>query len=82
MSKFTPEVGDVWEFYNKKENTTYLYHITKIDLGLAETLYLTLRENKTEFCGEVSFLLNGFDDCQYLGKSKASIKELFDVAED
>ena len=66
-------------FIIKKENTTYLYHITKIGLGIAETLYLTLCENKTEFCGEVSFLVDEFDDGKYLGKSKVSIKELFDV---
>lgn len=72
MSKFTPEVGDVWLFDNVKwhiiehrEYCTSVYGITDIKNGLS----------KIEGISENLLMENG----KYLGKSKVSIKELFDV---
>lgn len=71
MSKDTPEVGDVWEY---KYGFDKIY-IIEIDLpnGYVRVLkkitgkYIQQREYTTEF----------FNDCRYLGKSKANIDDLF-----
>ncbi|MBQ7284670.1 MAG: hypothetical protein IJW72_00240 [Alphaproteobacteria bacterium] len=77
MSKEKPEVGDVWEINGRKirleqvgekYNKEYVYHISETSEGLKGYSIYT-----------VSFIEA---DGKYLGKSKVSIKELFDVAED
>lgn len=73
--KHLPEVGDVWLFDNVKwhiiehrEYCTSVYGITDIKNGLS----------KIEGISEILLMEYG----KYLGKSKVSIEELFDVAED
>ena len=72
MSKEKPEVGDVWLFDNVKwhiiehrEYCTSVYGITDIENGLS----------KIEVISKNLLMENG----KYLGKSKVSIKELFEV---
>lgn len=69
MSKFTPEVGDVWEF--SSENVKFLVYITNIkDYVHAHCI---TDEGETVFFREDIF------DCKYLGKSKIKLEELFDA---
>ena len=73
MSKehITPQVGDVWEYKYGFDKI----HIIETDLsnGYVRVLkkitgkYLQQREYTAEF----------FNDCRYLGKSKANIDDLF-----
>ena len=69
MSKEKPEVGDVW-----KTNFAKYIVIQAID---NKVLCLVSKFRLASFNNEY-LLHNG----KYLGKSKVSIKELFDVAED
>lgn len=74
MSKEKPEVGDVWDInghkirleqVGEKYNKEYVYHISETSNGL-----------KGYSVYNVSFIkATG----KYLGKSKANIKELFNV---
>ena len=79
MSKEKPEVGDVWEykngvkFYIIRETTTCFN-----PWGVKYPAFEVIEED-----GELNFLDEfGFisDEFKYLGKSKVSIKELFDVS--
>lgn len=83
----TPEVGDVWK--NKRFGT--LLHIIEAKEG-----YIRFIGKKDEQWGErtlTEYFENSFsmnderlvhftEDYEFIGKSKVSIKELFDVAED
>ena len=64
-----PEVGDVWESFIAK----YLV----VD-GYEEYVYCVVKEGD---CVGVRTIPSSYlrDKCTYLGKSKVSIKELFDV---
>ena len=78
MSKEKPEVGDVFEDrYGKKiriDDQTYdrkdcfFVYILVFDIGSGE-----------EYIENDIVSLDILKNCTYLGKSKASIKELFDV---
>ena len=77
MSKDKPEVGDVWDInghkilleqVGEKHNEEYVYHIRETSNGLKGYSVYTV-----SFIKAVG---------KYLGKSKVSIEELFDVAED
>ena len=69
MSKEKPEVGDVWEF-SSLDVKFLVYVIYTKDCVHAH--YVTDE-------GEIVFFRKDIYDCKYLGKSKVSIKELFDV---
>lgn len=72
MSKEKPEVGDVW--VNKDVNIKiFIVGIDKYNSGIECLLYDM--DNNFFYTKVFYFLTN----CQYLGKSKVSIKELFDV---
>lgn len=75
MSKEKPEVGDV--FYNEYfQNKFIITHKTKLkDDSIVFIVFNGIR-CWTEFETWITV------DYKYLGKSKVSIKELFDVAED
>lgn len=67
--KIIPEVSDVWEFGG------FLYHV--IDINGKEIVFV---------CAEGNFMETYYDSVEdfvnrstYLGKSKASIKDLFEV---
>ncbi len=69
MSKEKPEVGDVWEFGG------FLYHVRSLD-----------ENGVTSICDEGDFVETYYDSFEdflnrstYIGKSKASIKDLFEV---
>lgn len=83
MSKEKLEVGDVWTYYDKKETITYIYHVTKVeDNGMVFVLYRWIAKKcKESFEGEVWFDSSAFREMQYLGKAKANINDLFEVAE-
>lgn len=70
MSKEKPEIGDIWE--NKTKTKKY---------------YVVSLGNNYVYClvkgaGISTKYYDLFRNYTYLGKSKVSIKELFDVAED
>lgn len=68
MSKDKPEVGDVW-----KTDDGCLLHITKVKDDMCEAVVTDKNETWTIECW-------WFDETStYLGKSKVSIEELFDV---
>lgn len=68
MSKEKPEVGDVWEV-----DDGCLLHITKVKDDMCEAVVTDEKEVWTIDSW-------WFDETStYLGKSKVSIKELFDV---
>lgn len=75
MSKFTPEVGDVLvdEDMNIKIR---IIGINKYN-GSFECILYDMDNNF--IYTKVFYFLT---DCKYLGKSKANVEELFDVAED
>lgn len=71
MSKEKPEVGDVWA------RDYCQYHITRIQKYNDEIISIhSLNINMLETFYPLNYFLENF---KYLGKSKASIKELFDV---
>ena len=75
MSKDKPEVGDVWIDLE----TDRIHHITLVG---DDKIWFAM---SYEYSGIQVFWekLDMFcQDCKYLGKSKASMKELFDVAKD
>ena len=70
MSELIPEVGDVW-----MRPSGVKYHITEIG-----SLFIGIM---SESLMGYAFPTQHFNtEFIYLGKSKVSIKELFDVAED
>lgn len=74
MSKEKPEVGDVWEVDGKIYYVYALCYRADFQMAYAKTI---CRESIDKGCAffEFAVLLRG----KYLGKSKVSIKELFDV---
>ena len=75
MSKDKPEVGDV---YNDLV-TDRVYHITLVDNDIIWFAMIYEYSGIQVFWEKLDIFCK---DCKYLGKSKVSIKELFDVAED
>ena len=69
MSKEKPEVGDVWEF--ESEDDKFLVYIVNTE----DYVHPKCLTDK----GETVFFWKHVFNCKYLGKSKVSIKELFDV---
>ena len=64
-----PEVGDVWEFGG------FLYHVRSLD-----------EDGVTSICDEGDFVIGYYDSIEdfvnrstYIGKSKASVNQLFEV---
>lgn len=73
MSKEKPEVGDVWT------QDYCQYHITRVQQYNNEIIAIhTININMVKNFYPLNYFLENF---KYLGKSKATIKELFDVAE-
>lgn len=73
MSKEKPEVGDVWEYQDK------LYHVSAVTDRVVEVWC----KSSNDIMRKHNWIIRGFITVfKYLGKSKVSIKELFDVAED
>ena len=71
MSKEKPEVGDVWT------RDYCQYHITRIQKYNDEIVAIhSLNVNMVRTFHPLNYFLENF---KYLGKSKVSIKELFDV---
>lgn len=77
MSKEKPEVGDVWDIkghlirleqVGRKYNQEYVYFIYETSNGIRGDDFYTFSYIKSEG--------------KYLGKSKVSIKELFDIKEE
>lgn len=70
MSKKKPEVGDVWEYQGK------LYHISSVTDRIVEVWC----KSSDDIMRKHNWVYRGFVMVfTYLGKSKVSIKELFDV---
>lgn len=79
MSKFTPEVGDVWQYKNG----------VKMVIVSEKTSTDIFRESSKEITSFVVIEDDGepnihedivfFTNFTYLGKSKAKLEELFDV---
>ena len=68
--KHLPEVGDVWEYQGK------LYHISSVTDGIVKVWC----KSSDDIMRKHNWVLSGFITVfKYLGKSKVSIKELFDV---
>ena len=89
MSKDIPEVGDVWIH----KNGNYPIHIIDVGSNYIDFVGYTVDEytktNHRQYYTNIFFSLNNderytrFTEIhKYLGKSKVSIEELFDVAED
>ena len=77
MSKEKPEVGDVWEV-SGEIGGGYCKTIKIVVINTVNFIHpYCLSEDIEPF-----FMSEGEADYKYLGKSKISIKELFDVAED
>lgn len=73
MSKEKPEVGDVYEIYDTDTNQHH------------KALVINTRDFIHPYCLTDDFqsvFLCGYNTEEYLGKSKASIEKLFDVADD
>ena len=71
MSKEKPEVGDVWK------TDSDVYHI----FGICGSYCFCIIQNKRRESISLDWLKLS-SDMKYLGKSKANVEELFDVAED
>lgn len=70
MSKEKPEVGDVWEYQDK------LYHVSAITDRVVEVWC----RSSDDIMRKHNWIIKDFATVfKYLGKSKTSIKELFDV---
>lgn len=72
MSKEKPEVGDVWKY----SSCCLMYVYEVLDNDFYNVLFFQDGEYWT-----TDEYLPDFNNYTYLGKSKVSIKELFDVAE-
>ena len=72
MIKKKPEVGDVWEFSSL--DVKFLVYV----INIKDYVHAHCITDE----GETVFFREDIFDCKYLGKSKVSIKELFDVAKD
>ncbi len=70
MSKEKPEVGDVWESTRKNAQKIYITHVMGRVYCLTEQGVASIRFF-SDFGKDGTY--------RYLGKSKVSIKELFDV---
>ena len=80
MSKDKPEVGDVWEFKYGFDRV----HIIKINLvgeGEKKLVRYIKKVDKAYIVQRESYLENFIQDYTYLGKSKASINDLFEIEE-
>ena len=75
MSKEKPEVGDVW----KHNEDGFVFRITYIENELYKWAHTIWQDGSVHKIYYGGFFTNRYT---YLGKSKVSIKELFDVAED
>ena len=69
MSKDKPEVGDVWV-----EHKIIYYHIVKIQ----EPYLFYANCNKSGISTYCSSIERFVKECQYVGKSKANINDLFE----
>ena len=79
MSKEKPEVGDVWETTDEDVKVRVMYTFIHEEVLYVAVLIAQLTlDGKWVYFSEV-FSEPNFEDCTYLGKSKVSIKELFDV---
>lgn len=79
MSKLMPEVGDLWEDKYRKTETiiiekedNYILYLNR-SRGVSRTGYFM------ESCFDADYFLSTH---KYLGKSKANIKQLFEVQDD
>lgn len=70
MSKFTPEVGDVWYILGSK------IYITNINNNFVETIKRHYHDCYRDITYRISDLLQ---EGKYLGKPKVNVEELFDV---
>lgn len=82
MSKEKPEVGDVWVTTDEDEKVRVMYTFVA-----EEVLYVAVLIAQLTLDGEWVYFSEvlrepTFEDCTYLGKSKVSIEELFDVGEE
>jgi hypothetical protein len=71
MSKDTPEVGDVWE---------YKYGFDKlhiIETDLPNGYVRVLKKITGKYLQQREYTLEFFNDCRFLGHSKANIDDLF-----
>lgn len=75
MSKEKPEVGDVWK--SKESGTVFI--LTRKDDYFKDWFYSMTSDGRTR---KIIIDNRFFGLSEYLGKSKVSIEELFDVAED
>lgn len=74
MSKLTPEVGDVWEV-SGEIGGGYCKTFKVVVINTINFIHpYCLSEDNEPF-----FMCEGEAEFKYLGKSKISIKELFDV---
>ena len=77
MSKYKPEVGDVWKD-NKTKKTIYVFGIYKTSWG-EYVCWCSYWEKELELVNENVGKKLFLQNYTYLGKSKVNIKELFDV---
>lgn len=74
--KQVPETGDLWEDIYRKSNCVILQKEGYYTLYLTYSKCVSGKEYFTETCFDNDYFLSRH---KYLGKSKANIKELFEV---
>ena len=79
MSKDKPEVGDVWVTTDEDVKIRIMYTFIHEEVLYVAVLIAQLTlDGKWVYFSEV-LREPTFEDCTYIGKSKTSINELFDV---
>ena len=80
MSKEKPEAGDIW-ISNEARFFIVLLEFEVQTFTGKELRYQIIYKLGNRFVID-EITLKDFEECNYIDKSKVSIKELFDVAED
>ncbi len=81
MSKETPEVGDIWE--NRDGEHSYIAKVYKNASVLSQSIRTTYRIIEYTGGEGVNVMECDRDDLiEYLGKSQATIQQLFEVNDD